>query len=107
FALDLSWSSLLGICAASAPRAYDRCTQAAAPANPRSLARVNERMSPAACAAAARTTNPMHVVLVSLRRVKINHMSDIWDIKATCSNVGRNKHLDLFVLEIFECALAL
>src|SRR4051812_41954724 len=56
----------------------------------------------AACAADA-----VHVVLVAVRRIEVDHVGDVVDVEATGGDVGCDERRDLPGLEACERALAL
>src|SRR6476646_5488339 len=53
----------------------------------------------AAAAGAAGAADAMHVVLVAVRRVEVDHVRDVVDVEAARSDVGRDERRDLPGLE--------
>ena len=53
----------------------------------------------AAAAGAAGAADAMHVVLVAVRRVEVDHVRDVVDVEAACGDVRRDERRDLARLD--------
>ena len=68
---------------------------------------LHERQRPSFQAAASRSSDAMHIVIVSGRLVVIDDMRDADNIQSASRHVGRHQYIHMMLLEEIQCLLSL
>lgn len=71
------------------------------------IATIEESDADARLSSTSSSTRSVNVGLGVLGRLKLNDKLDIWDVKASGGDIGRNENLELGIFESFNSDLSL